>query len=863
MQREQRHLTQTELARLLGTTYLSVCRWENGVTSPSLYYRKQLCELFGRSAEELGLTSSPVEEETSNEIEIEKPPSVRSLLWNVPYRRNPFFTGREQILERLAVLLNASRVAALSQAQAISGLGGIGKTQTAVEYAYRHRQDYQAILWVRAENREVLIADMVGLAELLGLAEKSEQDQGQVLAAVKHWLSKQSKWLLIMDNVEDWSVVEEIVPPDAQGHILLTSRTQATGGMARRLDLEKMEPEVGALFLLRRADLIAPDAPLEAHSSAQLAIDIACLLDGLPLALDQAGAYIEETGCSVADYLERYQSRSASLLKRRGRQMAAHPASVSMTFSLSFEKAERANPAAAELLQLCAFLAPDAIPEEIITQGATALGPLLQQVATDPFALDGVFAILRSYSLLRRNPDNKTVTIHRLVQAVIKDQMDTPMQRQWAERCVQAINCAFPDVAFAHWPQCQRLISQVHACFTLIEKQNLASPEAARLLNQAGWYLRERALFAQAELLTQRALIISEQVLGPNHLDTATTLNNLALLAFSQARYPQAEPLYQRALTIRKRVLGPEHPDVSAILDNLATLYFYQGRSTEAEPLYQLALAINERELGPDHPNTATTLHNMALFFRSLGRYQQAELLYERILTIQEKTLGLEHPDTGATYNNLALLYSAQSRYEEAEPLYQRVLAIVEKAFGLEHPTTAIALDNLAKFYYTRGQYEAAEPLYQRALAIEEQALGLDHPIAAITLNNLGQLSHGQGLYARAETFYLRSLAVKERLLGPEHPETLYTLDKLAYLYYDQGRYEQAEPLYLRILALEEQELSSEYPQTLNVLDKLVQLYRDQERYEQAEPLSQRALAIREQTLAQKLEVSAGSPHGQ
>ena len=157
-QRKQRHWTQTELARLLGTTYLSVCRWENGTTSPSLYYRKRLCELFEATTEDLGLTTSSPDEAHGN-----APPSlpVGLAVWNVPYRHNPFFTGREEILARLHALLGSGRAAALSHAYAISDLGGIGKTQTAIEYAYRHRQDYQAVLWARAETRGMLEEDLL------------------------------------------------------------------------------------------------------------------------------------------------------------------------------------------------------------------------------------------------------------------------------------------------------------------------------------------------------------------------------------------------------------------------------------------------------------------------------------------------------------------------------------------------------------------------------------------------------------------------------------------------------------------------------------------------------------------------------
>jgi tetratricopeptide (TPR) repeat protein/DNA-binding XRE family transcriptional regulator len=802
MHREQRHWSQTELARMLGTTYLSVCRWENGVTSPSLYFRKQLCDLFGVSAEELGLVITSAERSTST-VSI---PSVVSH-WNVPYRRNPFFTGRQHILSHLHTLLHTDNKAALMQVQAISGLGGIGKTQTAVEYAYRFRDDYQAILWVRAETRSTLMADLVSIADLLDLAEKDEQDQERIVQATKRWLQNNTNWLLILDNAEDLSIVEDVLPTESSGHVIVTTRTQSTGIFAQRIDLERMEAEEGALFLLRRAKMIAPDAPLEASAYAVYAKQISELLDGLPLALDQAGAYIEETECSLQDYLDRYQMRRAALLERRGRLHMDHPDSVNTTLSLSLEKVEHANPAAIELLKFCAFLEPDAIPEEIITDGALELGPILASVAQDPFMLDAAIADLRRYSLLRRNPDLKTLTVHRLVQAVLKDGLEERTRLQWIERGIRAANRVFPEGEFTTWQRCQRCLPQVQTLAVVIEEYNLSLQEAAQLLNKAGWYLVGRALYAQAEPLLQRALTIRERVLGLEHPDTASTLNNLAVLYFYQGRYEQAEQLLLRALVVREHVLGSEHPDIANTLDTMALVYYYQGRYVEAEPLYQHALVIEENTLGP------------------------------------------EHLDTGATLNNLALLYQAQGRYAEAEPLYQRVLEIHRKTLGSEHPYTAIALDNLAKLYYVQGRYGQAEPLYQQALVIEEKVVGLEHSSTAITTSNLGQVYHAQGRYEDAGTLYRRALAIQEKVLGPENSATTYILVNLARLDQDQGQNAQAESLFRRARDIADKNLGPEHPQTATILDHLAQLYESQCKYEQARPLYQQALNVREKRL--------------
>ncbi|MDQ6660772.1 MAG: tetratricopeptide repeat protein, partial [Chloroflexota bacterium] len=630
-------------------------------------------------------------------------------VWNVPSRRNPFFMGREEVLTHLHTMLHSGKAAALTSAQAISGLGGIGKTQTAVEYAYRHRDEYQAVLWCRAETRRTLLADFVTIADLLDLPEKREQDQGWVIQAVKLWLQTHKGWLLILDNIEDLALLEDFLPTKSEGHLVLTTRTQVTGPFAQRIDLEQMKLEEGALFLLRRAKLIGPEDCLEEISDTLRveAREISQMLDGLPLALDQVGAYIEEVGCGLSDYLDRYQTQRAALLNRRGNLIADHPESVSATFSLSFEKVEQANPAAADLLRLCAFLDPDAIPEEIITEGSSELSSILQPIASNPVALDETFATLRHYSLLHRNPATRTLTIHRLAQAVLKEGMDEETQRWWAERTVCAVNRAFPDgCEFVTWHCCQRCLPHAQACATLIDQWKMAFAEAGRLLNQAGTYLWKRAQYAQAEVLLCQARDIRMQVWEPTHLAMAESLNILAVLYWDQGRYTEAEPLLQQALTIREQQLEPEHADVAQSLNNLALLYFEQGRYTKAESLYLRALATRGQQLELEHPDTFQSLNGLAM-------------LYEGTSATATQADQFAHSLLG-----LAELYLEQSRCTEAESLLRRALAIWEQHLGPQHPHTAFALHALAAVYSALGRYTEAELLFRRAVNIREQQLG-------------------------------------------------------------------------------------------------------------------------------------------
>jgi tetratricopeptide (TPR) repeat protein len=648
-------------------------------------------------------------------------PGALPSLWNVPYRRNPYFTGREDLLTRLHEQLRAEKATALSQPQAISGLGGIGKTQTAVEYAYRFRDDYQAVLWVSAASREALIADFVALATLLQLPEREIADQSVVVAAVLRWLESHGDWLLILDNADDLQMTSAFMPVGGTGHLLLTTRAQSTGTLASSLAVEKMESAEGALLLLRRAKLLAPGVPLEQAKASDraLAETLVAELDGLPLALDQAGAYLEETDTDLEGYLVLYRTHRTDLLQRRGKLRTDHPEPVATTWSLSFGQVEQRSPAAADLLRLCAFLDPEAIPEDILKEGAAVLGPTLKPLATDAFKRNEAMEALRAFSLLKRNAETKMLNVHRLVQVVLRESMDKKAHKRWAERAIRAVHASFPQGRFENWEQCQRYLPHALACATLIEQYAFSFPDAAELLTNMGWYLREHARYAEAEDLLQRALVIYEHLPEPPYLEYAIALNELGRLHQAQGTYVQAVPLYQHALDLYEQHRGPDHPHTAVILDNLAQVYQFQGKYTEAEPLYQRALAIKEQTLGPDHPETATTLQNLALLYQAQDKYTEAEPLYQRALAIYKQALPPDHPETATTLQNLALLYQAQGKYAEAEPLYQRALAIREQALGPDHPYTAITLKLYASLLRKMQRTSEATTLERRANAIQ------------------------------------------------------------------------------------------------------------------------------------------------
>src|SRR6266852_5191622 len=768
--RKRKRLTQKQLSQQLGVHANTISSWELGTYLPDT--RGLVLEL----ARHLALD----EQETRQLLEASL--TALSPHWLVPLPRNPFFTGREEILEALYTQLHVEQVVALTQSYALRGLGGIGKSQIALEYAYRHALEYSAIFWIEAETVEYVMSSLLRIAELLQLPERQETDQQRIVAAVQRWLSSHSRWLLTWDNVEDLELLQRLLPPTRQGATLITTRHQALGTLARGMDLAPMEREEGMLFVLRRAKVLEPEATSERMHRIAVSMPaeyaaaekLVAAMEGIPLALDQAGAYIEETGCSVSAYLERYEQQRARLLDRRGVLGGDHPHSVTATFLLASKRIEREQSAAADLLHVCVLLHAEAIPEELFVAGAAYLGPELASLATDPSQLDQAIAVLRSLSLVQRQPETRTLSMHRLVQAVLREQMSESEQAEWLRRVIAALNAVFPDVTHEAWEQCERLLPHVLTVAAAIP-DCAGDRELAEALQKAADYLCCRARYEQAEPLYQRALRMGKQVWGPAHPQVAYPLCGLAHLFYEQGKYQQAEPLYQRALQIREQAKGAEHTKIAHLLNDLAILSVEQGKHEQGELLYQWALSIWERALGANHPDVAMPLNNLASLYIEQGKYEQAEPLCERAIAIWEKALGAEHPEVAYPLRHLADLYMEQGKYEQAEPLYRQALRIWEQALGPEHPNLAYPFLGLAILFTRQGKYEQAEPLYRQALHIWEQRFGQHHPAIAQTLHDLAIFYQKQGNLSEAIALTERALEIRSQSLGDAHPKTVAT----------------------------------------------------------------------------------------
>src|SRR6266566_308724 len=673
------------------------------------------------------------------------PAEKQSKFHDFPRRNSLYFTGRETYLQDLHTALNEDQRVTLC---AINGLGGMGKTQVAIEYAYRYRDDYETVFWVEADERPKINSGFRKIAERLNISKKEEKLHiTQVIEKVKEWFETHSKWLLIFDNVDEYKMVKKFLPnisvSEKGQHTLFTTRD--TQIPARRLEIGTMDEDEGSLLLLRRAEKLVSTETLQdaSEEDRQTARAIVKALGGLPLALDQAGAYIYETKTSLRGYLERYEKYRVKLFEARtkvkGKQRDPYEYSetIATTWQISFDKIRDANPAAAELLRLFAFLDPDEIPEEIIIGETSILSPVLGLSSLEELEMDDIRGELTRFSLVKYNEQAKTLAIHRLVQAVTQDDMSEELRHTWAERAIRVVYHAFPKQVnkIETWEDCRRCLPQAVFCAGLMDDYKFTFLESVQMLNQLAYYLREQASYKDAEKYFQQALRMIEQFGLESYRDTV--INNLARLYFDTYRYTKASPLYEQALAIREQKLGSEDAAIAGALNRLALTYWYVGNNgeiskyTQAETLYERALRISTQKLGAQHNDTLLILNNQALLYRSLGRYEEAKELNLHVLGIRRRKDPPVPLEVAQSLQNLAVTYyeqGDQSKYEEEELLLKEALAIREERLPPKHLQIARCLRYLGLVYQAQEKYNEASPLFKRALEIFDEQLGKEMP---------------------------------------------------------------------------------------------------------------------------------------
>jgi tetratricopeptide (TPR) repeat protein len=711
---------------------------------------------------------------------------------NLPFPSlGKLFQGREEMVDLLRERLThtpAGRATAIA-GKAVHGLGGVGKTRLAVEYAWRYAAEYTALLFVGAESPTALRRNLAALCDrkILDLPEQEATEEEIREVAVLRWFGDQTGWLLILDNVDSEDAaqaVDALVAHLLGGHVLLTGRLARWGAGIEALDLDVLMEADAAEFLLTRTKGKGRPTP----EDEGLAVTLARELGFLPLALEQAGAYIAERRLTFAAYLEEWHSRHDQVLTWFDPRVSHYPASVAVTWQTSFD---RLSASARRLLERLAWLGPEPIPETLLDVPV----PELPEESNPRDAL----VELTSYSLVTQDGETPSFTVHRLVQDVTRRSLrigtDEESLMEALSGALRWVNAAFigdpGDVRT--WPTLDPLAPHARAVVAHADADGIIEP-TARLMNELAQLLDAKSLLSEAEPLKVRVVTILESSLGQDHPNVAIALNNLALLLQATNRLNEAEPLMRRALEIDEKSFGPLHPDVARDLNNLAQLLQATNRLSEAEPLMRRALEIDEKSFGPLHPDVSIRLNNLASLLQATNRLSEAEPLMWRALEIDEKSFGPLHPDVAIDLNNLAQLLKATNRLSEAEPLMERVVTIFQSSLGQDHPNVAIALNNLAQLLQATNRLSEAEPLMRRALEIDEKSFGLLHPKVAIRLNNLALLLKATNRLSESEPLMRRHVVIFldfTRRTGHEHPHLRAAFMNYAALLQEMGRSEE------------------------------------------------------------------------
>lgn len=799
-------------------------------------------DLFGQNNEEMAekLLLNGVDTEGIPRNRSSYPGTVRarfpgSLPYNnLPYIRNSYFTGRDQILKEIFLKFESGHTISLTQV--LSGLGGLGKTQTALEYAYRYANQYDWIWWISAETESTVLVEYKNFAVGTKLLSKDETDRKMIIETVLNWMDTHEKWLFIYDNVDQLSTDTEWWPRANKGNILITTRNKRCP-VGCRVDISVFLEDEAVLFLEKRTGL---------EHDRETEVELARRLGCLPLALEQAAAYIKNNEISYQEYLD--------LLKKYGLEMLDemegvldYKKSITATWEISMDKIQKEP--AKQLLYLCAYLGAEEIDPRWFRGQAKILPEQLKEEIGDERKSIELWSVLTKYSLLEKNSDRKCYSIHRLLQEVVRYELKRQGESQWMEYCLELLVRVFQfeDENIDSYKEFQRLVPHVEAFLGYVEEKFSLEEEKkkiAKLYSVWGWGNYCLGHYTDAIKRDYRALEIYKEICGEDHPFTGTVYNNLALVYQELGEYEKALEYYQKDLKICERIYGENHPSTGATYNNLGGVYQSLGAYDEALKYYGKALEIRERVYGEDHPATGTVYNNLGGLYEKLGKYEKALKYYEKALKICERVYGGEHPSTGISYNCLGGVYRSLGEYEKALKYYEKALRIREKIYGGEHPSIGTIYNGLGGVYQSLGEYEKALEYYKKALEIRERVFGKEHPATGTLYNNLGRVYQDQREYEKALEYYQKYVKICERVYGKEHSDTAVIYNSMGGVYHKQGQYEKALEYYEKALKIRERVYGKEHPATGTIYNNMGGVYQEQGEYEKALKYHEKDLKI-------------------
>ncbi|KAI8633501.1 P-loop containing nucleoside triphosphate hydrolase protein [Xylariaceae sp. FL1651] len=729
----------------------------------------------------------------------ERPETPPKPSFNIPFRRDNDFVERKYLLDRIQRACSAPGSRA-----ALVGLGGVGKSQLAIEHAYRVKDEFTReskeiwVFWIHAETQARVEEGFKSIADTVKIPGRN-QPTADIPQLVYQWLQNErnGRWLMVLDSADDINVFYET-----------ELQADRTATKSSKKPFSAYLPQTVAYRLTGSYDNIVKVGPMDQKDALTLlgkklkeSTDIIVTtklveaLEYMPLAISQAAAYIQRRAprSSVAKYLEEFQKserKQSSLLNHDAgdlRRDGSAKNSIITTWQISFNHIRANRPSATNLLSLMSFFDRQGILESL--------------ELSDAFEED--IATLKDYCLIQTNAEGNVFEMHGLVQLATRRWLDaTGEGKNFKSQYIGLMAQSFPTGHFENWSTWYR------------PDDKKSQIEWARLLYHGSWYAREQGRYTMSETMATMSRDMYETVLGPTHPDTLDSMEKLASIYWYQGQWNETE----------KTVLGPKHPDTLISMNNLAATYWNQGRWNEAE----------KTVLGPKHSDTVISMSNLASTYWNQGRWNEAELLNVQVLEISKTVLGPKHPDTLLSMNNLASTYWNQGRWNEAELLNVQVLEISKTVLGPKHPDTLLSMNNLASTYWNQGRmsnlastyrnqgrWNEAESLDAQVLEISKTVLGPEHPSTLLSMSNLASTYWNQGRWNEAESLEAQVLEISKTVLGPEHPSTLISMNNLAYTWKTLGRNANAIRLMEDCIRIRYRVLRPDHPSTLSSLSTL------------------------------------------
>lgn len=758
----------------------------------------------------------------------------------VPFDQNERFTGRRELLRTLKQMLSEEVESEWNHRVALYGMGGVGKTQVAIEYVYANRENYDRIYWIVAETEASILSgfqEMAVRTQCLASLSIQNSDHKLVTKLVLSWLRQQKNWLLVFDNLDDITIVKDYLPergPDQ--HTLISTRNPNADGIpARGLEVPLLEVEESIELLCHLSKM---DPKVHRISAKEVVEE----LQYLPLAIEQVASYVRNVTTYFTIYLADYRRRRSELhgWVPPGNRQYSH--SLATVWLVSFEFVEREMPAALRFLQFLSLLNPDNISLDFLAEGKSAFETDMQEILVDNLRFAEVLLCLERFSLVKWSRERRSLSIHRLVQGVVKDKMDDRHRMRWASVVVKMCDIVMPKELTNDTREVIREY-QGQVVIPLVGLGDDCPSEGAEVIYRIGSFMEEEGKYVDAEKLISIA-IRAVSVL-PEKDDTRMLKFNSRLGGIKRymGQLSDAAVLLQKTLDSQKTTLGPKNTDTLVSMNKLAVVYRNQGLLSEAAELQKETLRGRMRLLCKDHPDTLNSMNNLALVYWSQGLLSEAAELHNQALVRYMTVLGKDHPNTLYAMNNLAMVYWSQGLLTAAADLAKEAYQLRTKRLGGAHPRTLTAMDTLGIVYRdVPGQLTDAVRLFESVLQLRKRTVGDDHIEILESAIHLGGAYVKQRNLNEGIKLIENALKASEKVLSRDYYLRFEAMNDLGLAYLQQGQLTEAVEIHIAALADAQSKLGPQHPQVLTLLSNLVDDFSKQRRLEEAVKYQERAV---------------------